>query len=68
MPVQQQEFGFKDHKAPYNYAKERAPHHQAPINLKVIDGSVAPPEFTSYPEYPPAEFSKIFHSSNLNKI
>jgi len=30
MPVEQQEFGFKGHKALYNYAQERAPHHQAP--------------------------------------
>ena len=42
MPVEQQEFGFEDHKALYNYAQERAPHHQAPI--RVIDASVAPPE------------------------
>ena len=31
MPVEQQEFGFEDHKALYNSAQERAPHHQAPI-------------------------------------
>ena len=55
MPVEQQKFGFKDHKAIYNYAQERAPHHQAPIN--VIDASVAPLEVTSYPEYPRSEFS-----------
>ena len=30
MPVEQQEFGFEDHKALYNYAQERASHHQAP--------------------------------------
>ena len=55
MPVEQQEFGFEDHKALYNYAQERSPFNQPPI--KIIDASVAPPEVTSYPEYPTAEFS-----------
>jgi len=55
MPVEQQEFGFEDHKELYNYAQERALHHQAPI--KMIDASVEPPDVTSYPDYPRAEFS-----------
>jgi hypothetical protein len=55
MPVEQQEFGFKDHRELYNYAQERAPHHQPPI--RTIDASVAPPQVTSYPEYPRLEFS-----------
>ncbi len=55
MPVEQQEFGFEEHKELYNYAQERAPHHKAPI--KVIDASVEPPDVTSYPDYPRAEFS-----------
>ena len=55
MPVEQQEFGFEDHKALYNYTQERAPFNQPPI--KIIYASVAPPEVTSYPEYPFAEFS-----------
>ena len=37
MPVEQQEFGFEDHKALYNYAQERAPFNQPPI--KIIDPS-----------------------------
>ena len=41
MPVEQQEFGFEDHKALYNYAQERAPFNQPPI--KNIDASVALP-------------------------
>ena len=45
MPVEQQEFGFEDHKALYNYAQERAPFNQPPI--KIIDASVASPEVTS---------------------
>jgi len=55
MPVEQQEFGFEDHKALYNYAQERAPFNQPPV--KIIDESVASPEVTSCPEYPRAEFS-----------
>ena len=50
MPVDQQEFGFEDQKELYNYAQERAPHHQAPI--KVIDASVALPALISYPDCP----------------
>lgn len=49
------EYGFQDHKALYNYSQEQAPFNQPPI--KIIDASVAPPEVTSYPEYPLAEFS-----------
>jgi len=52
MPVEQQEFGFEDHKALYNYAQERAPFNQPPV--KIIDESVASPEVTSCPEYPRA--------------
>ena len=37
MPVEQQEFGFEDHKALYNYAQERASFNQPPI--KIIDPS-----------------------------
>ena len=61
MPVEQQEFGFEDHKELYSYAQERAPHHQPPI--KVINASVAPPDVTSYPDYSHAEFSspQAFH-------
>jgi len=55
MPVEQQNFGYEDHRAIYNYAQERGPHHQPPI--RTIDASVAPPEVTSYPEYPRLEFS-----------
>ena len=33
MPVEQQEFGFEDHKALYNYAQERASFNQPPIKL-----------------------------------
>jgi hypothetical protein len=55
VPVEQQLFGYEDHRAIYNYSQERAPHHQPPI--KTIDASVAPPEVTSYPEYPLSEFS-----------
>ena len=55
MPVEQQNFGYEDHRAIYNYAQERGPHHQPPI--QTMDASVAPPEVTSYPEYPLSEFS-----------
>ena len=55
MPVEQQNFGYEDYRAIYNYAQERGPHHQPPI--RTIDASVAPPEVTSYPEYPRLEFS-----------
>ena len=55
MPVEQQNFGYEDHRAIYNYAQERGPHHQPPI--RTIDASVAPPEVTSYPEYPHLELS-----------
>ena len=55
VPVGQQQFGYEDHREIYNYAQERAPHHQPPI--QTIDASVAPPEVTSYPEYPLSEFS-----------
>jgi len=55
LPVEQQEFGFEDHKTLYNFAQERAPFNQPPI--KFIDASVAPPETMSYPEYPRPEFS-----------
>ena len=37
MPVEQQEFGFEDHEALYNYAQERVPFNQPPI--KIIDPS-----------------------------
>jgi hypothetical protein len=53
--VTQQECGFEDHKGIYNYAQERAPSHHAPI--KMIDASNEPPDVTSYPDYPRAEFS-----------
>ena len=55
VPVEQQQFGYEDHREIYNYAQERAPFNQPPI--KMIDASVAPPEVTSYPEYPLSEFS-----------
>ena len=55
VPVEQQQFGYKDHREIYNYAQERAPFNQPPIEM--IDASVAPPEVTSYPEYPLSEFS-----------
>ena len=55
VPVEQQQFGYEDHREIYNYAQERAPHHQPPI--KTLDASVAAPEVTSYPEYPLSDFS-----------
>ena len=55
VPVEQQQFGYEDHREIYNYAQERAPFNQPPI--KMIDASVAPPEVTSYPEYPRSDFS-----------
>ena len=55
VPVEQQQFGYEDHREIYNYAQERAPFNQPPIEM--IDASVAPPEVTSYPEYPLSEFS-----------
>ena len=55
LPAEQQQFSYEDHREIYNYAQERAPHHQPPI--KTIDASVAAPEVTSYPEYPLSEFS-----------
>ena len=54
MPVEQQDFCFKDHKVLYNYAHEQAPFTQPPI--KMIDASVAPLELNLYPEYPLSEF------------
>ncbi len=30
VPVEQQLFGYEDHRAIYNYSKERDPHHQPP--------------------------------------
>ena len=53
--LKQQKFGYEDHRAIYNYAQERGPHHQPPI--RTIDASVAPPEVTLYQEYPHLEFS-----------